>query len=420
MTIVCGIDFSEPSRAAASVAATIAKKRGEPLVLVHSAPFAGLDHDRLHAALEAEAAALRDTALLVTAEVRFGWPDEDLEQVAETANASMIVLGAIGQRRGTLSLVGTIPERIAQRGRWPLLVVRDPSSLQAWIRGTTTLTCAVGTDLTRSSRRVIDETSRMAALGRTKVILAYVIYHPAEYARLDLTGPIYRRRTHPVVEEVVTRGLEDQARLITGAESVDTESPMTLGRTADPLFHVADEGRADLIVIGAHQRHGLARVWHGSVAHDVLHGAPTNVLVVPLQSPEESKTALRLPEVTAILAATDFSAGGDRALAWARALAPPEAQLMIVTVIDDESERVVATQRLHERADALKLGPASCEVIQSNDVAAAVAAAGERFGARLLCVGASGDGGTAHPFFGSVARSLLTRSRVPVLAVRET
>lgn len=44
----------------------------------------------------------------------------------------------------------------------------------------------------------------------------------------------------------------------------------------------------------------------------------------------------------------------------------------------------------------------------------------QRFGASLLCVGASGDGGTAHPFFGSVARALLTWSRVPVLTVRET
>ncbi len=420
MTIVCGIDFSEPSRNAAIVAAGVAKKRGEALVLVHSAPFDGSEHEKLHAALEAEAATLRDAGLPVSTELRFGFPDEDVEQVAEAAKASMIVLGAVGHRRAAHWIVGSVPERVAQRAQRPLLVVRDSSSLEPWIRGTASLTCAVGTDLTPSSRRVIDETSRMAALGRTKVILAYVIYHPAEYARLDLSGSIYRRHPHPVVEEVVTRGLEEQARAIAGAESVDTRYPMTLGPPADPLFFVASEGGAALIVIGAHQRHGLARAWHGSVAHSVLHGASTNVLVVPLHGTEERNVALRPPEVSAILAATDFSAGGDRALAWARAVAPPGARLLLVTVIADDAGRAAATEQLRQRAEAMKLDFKNCEVVKSKDVAAALAAAGERFGARLLCVGASGDGGTAHPFFGSVARALLTRSRVPVLAVRET
>ena len=420
MGIVCGVDFSEPSRGAARIAASIARRRGQALVLVHSASLPGVERESLLAALEGEAAALRDDGLLVTTELRAGWPDEDIERVAEATNASMIVLGAIGHRRGTHWVVGSVPERIAQRARRPLLVVRDPSSLQAWIRGTASLTFAVGTDLTPSSLRVIDETSRMAVLGRTKVILAYVIYHPAEYARLDLTGPIYHRRTHPVVEEVVTRGLEEQARAIAGAESVHTQHPMTLGRTAEPLFLVADESRADLIVIGAHQRHGLARVWHGSVAHNVLHGASTNVLVVPLHGTEEGEAALRPPEVTSILAATDFSAGGDRALAWARAVASPAARLLLVTVVSDEAERPAATEQLRKRAEAMNLDVSNCEVVTAKDVAAAITATGERFGARLLCVGASGDGGTAHPFFGSVARDLLTRSRVPILAVRET
>jgi nucleotide-binding universal stress UspA family protein len=195
---------------------------------------------------------------------------------------------------------------------------------------------------------------------------------------------------------------------------------MTLGPPADPLFFVASEGGAALIVIGAHQRHGLARAWHGSVAHSVLHGASTNVLVVPLHGTEERNVALRPPEVSAILAATNFSAGGDRALAWARAVAPPGARLLLVTVIADDAGRAAATEQLRQRAEAMKLDFKNCEVVKSKDVAAALAAAGERFGARLLCVGASGDGGTAHPFFGSVARALLTRSRVPVLAVRET
>jgi nucleotide-binding universal stress UspA family protein len=419
MSIVCGIDFSEPSREAARVAATIARKRGEALILVHST-FSDSEHAKLHASLDAEAAALRNTELIVSAELCFGWPDDDLERIAEEANASMIVVGAIGHRRGTHWVAGSIPERLARVTRQPLLVVRNGAPLEGWVRDAASLTCVAGTDLTASSRRVIDAANRMAALGRTKVVLTYVVDHPAEYARLDLGGPIYHRRMHPVVEEVVTRDLQSEARAITCAASVETQCPMTLGRTADPLFFAADENGAELIVTGAHQRHGPPRLWHGSVAHDVLHGASTNVLIVPLHGEDESAAALRVPNVTAVLAATDFSPGGDRALAWAHAVTPAGARLRLTHVIREENERSGATEQLRRRAEALGIDAESCEVVRSKDVAAAIGAAGERFGAQLVCVGASGDGGTAHPFFGSVARGLLTRSRVPVLAVRET
>ncbi|MEO8033192.1 MAG: universal stress protein, partial [Acidobacteriota bacterium] len=100
MTIVCGTDFSNASREAASVAASLARRRAEPLLLVHSAPYAGFDHEKLQASIEAEASALRTAGLLVSTELRFGWPDEDIDEVAEAANASLIVLGAVGHRAG--------------------------------------------------------------------------------------------------------------------------------------------------------------------------------------------------------------------------------------------------------------------------------------------------------------------------------
>lgn len=421
MTLVCGIDFSEASRDASRVAAAIARKRGEALVLVHSAPLPASGQERLHAALEGEAAALRDPELPVSTELCFGWPDEDVERVAEAANASLIVLGAVGHRRGTHWIVGSMPERTAQRTRRPLLVVRDRSPLEAWARGAASLTCVVGTDLAASSRRVIDAANQLSALGRTRIILEYVIYHPGEYARLDLTGPIYHRRLHPVVEEVVTRGLEEQERMITGAESVNSRYRMTLGEAAEPLLSAALEGGAGLIIVGAHQRHGLNRIWHGSVAHNVLHGARTSVLVIPLHGADPGDApALQPPPVTMVLAATDFSPEGDRALAWAGAVTPASSRLCLVTVISQEDERPAATEQLRGRAEAMNREGTICEVVTSKDVAASIAATGERIGASLLCVGASGGGGTAHPFFGSVARALLTRSRVPVLAVRET
>ncbi|HEU0079034.1 MAG TPA: universal stress protein, partial [Longimicrobiaceae bacterium] len=43
----------------------------------------------------------------------------------------------------------------------------------------------------------------------------------------------------------------------------------------------ATEWNADLLVVGTHGRHGLPRVWLGSVAEACIRDAPCSVLAVP-------------------------------------------------------------------------------------------------------------------------------------------
>ena len=47
------------------------------------------------------------------------------------------------------------------------------------------------------------------------------------------------------------------------------------------LFEMASRQKADLIVVGTHQRRGLGRVLLGSVSRAVLHHAKVAVAVVP-------------------------------------------------------------------------------------------------------------------------------------------
>jgi nucleotide-binding universal stress UspA family protein len=68
----------------------------------------------------------------------------------------------------------------------------------------------------------------------------------------------------------ITRGLPMPLRFIGG-----------LGRPADHLAQIAMEEKADVLVIGTRQRTGAARMWHGSVSHDVIVRAMSNVVVVP-------------------------------------------------------------------------------------------------------------------------------------------
>lgn len=53
-----------------------------------------------------------------------------------------------------------------------------------------------------------------------------------------------------------------------------------IGRPALEIKAYAEEIGANLIVLGAHGRHGLAGVMLGSTANGVLHGSPCDVLTV--------------------------------------------------------------------------------------------------------------------------------------------
>lgn len=55
------------------------------------------------------------------------------------------------------------------------------------------------------------------------------------------------------------------------------------GRPAAEIHAQAHKIQADLIVIGAHGRHGLPRLMLGSTANAVLHGAPCDVLTVRIR-----------------------------------------------------------------------------------------------------------------------------------------
>lgn len=61
-----------------------------------------------------------------------------------------------------------------------------------------------------------------------------------------------------------------------------------VGEPAEVIVEVAKELSVSLIVLGTHARHGLERIFRGSVAERVLHHAPCGVYIYPRVA-EEAK-----------------------------------------------------------------------------------------------------------------------------------
>ena len=273
--IVCGIDFSKPAAEARGVAVALAKELGALLRLVHVTGEPADDAAELLLAKEARTIG----GLPIETIVRRGAPYEELAAIA--GDAQLVVVASTGHRHGAHWLIGSTAERLVQASPAPVLVIRRADDLCQAIEKHRRARVVVATDLSPEAEVVIAWAAAWRENVPSDVHLSYVVNPPREYARLDIPGRIDRHEAHPTMEKVLTQELREAAAKF-GQEGAEADFTMTLGATSHELLRVAEEQRADLVVVGAHQRHRLTRAWQESVAHGVLHGAHTNVAVIPL------------------------------------------------------------------------------------------------------------------------------------------
>ncbi|CUB03508.1 universal stress protein [Marinomonas fungiae] len=86
-----------------------------------------------------------------------------------------------------------------------------------------------------------------------------------------------------IQEQLQTTATKHMAALVDQLDIPVESTIVTQGGIESEIHRVAEELRADLIIVGSHGRHGLALLL-GSTANGVLHGAPCDVLAVRVKS----------------------------------------------------------------------------------------------------------------------------------------
>lgn len=308
MTIVCGTDFTEAAGRAVRVAAALAARSNVELSLVHVVDLAGAEKlaqpsgdaplgplgkyveeeiERLRRALRDEALRLAPFGAKVTTELLSGTADEALAAYAERQSARLIVVSALGRRSPKLWRLGSTADRVAQIARVPVLVVRNGGALEAWLTGAQKLSMVVGVDASPTSDAAVRWAVDFARLGECRVVGAHVYWPPEARERLADTTKraatgIPIGRGHPEVEAELQRELGPRLAALSSGTAIELVLVGGLGRPADHLVQIASAEKANLVVVGNHQRGGLSRVWHGSVSHGVLDVCGSSVVCVPV------------------------------------------------------------------------------------------------------------------------------------------
>jgi nucleotide-binding universal stress UspA family protein len=128
------------------------------------------------------------------------------------------------------------------------------------------------TDFSPASETALEYATALARDSGALLIIAHVEEMPMPYAGGEM---YFAQPEYPNPE--VRRMLE---AVVPPDKTVKFEHRLVMGVAADDIVRVADEEKAELIVIGTHGRTGLMRVLMGSVAESVMRYAKCPVLTV--------------------------------------------------------------------------------------------------------------------------------------------
>ena len=198
---------------------------------------------------------------------------------------------------------------------------------------------------------------------------------------------------------------------------------------AKKLFAMAEEGRADLIVLGSTHRAGAGRVTPGSVAEHLLNGARCRLAIAPrgyaaARAAGAVREELRvigvgfdgtLESQTAVDEAAEL---GRRAGATLRIVAvdPPMPSELGPAATIAAAEGARLQERLHEACGELPTELRAQPVYKRGEPVQTLIAQAER-GMDLLVLGSHGFGPVLRLLLGSVAGKVIRAAPCPVLVM---
>ncbi|WP_375769057.1 universal stress protein [Archangium gephyra] len=451
MAVVCATNLSEASGRTAQAAAAIAARLGEPLWLLgvfepqHPPLHGPRSRDEARSRLSSTASRLRTPGLSIEAYLLVGAPGTVLVAHELVRGARLLLLPAEGWGHLPAWHRTPVPERVAQQAHVPVLVVRrQGDALADWAQGRRRLQVLVGVDDSHASAAAVAWLQELRRVGPCDVLAVSVCSPVEERERLGIHTPVHLEVLDPVVrrievldpqvERVLLRELRERVGELPGEGTLQLHLEPGFGRPADHLLHVAHAHGVDLVLVGNHQRGGLARLWHGSVSAGVLRHAEQSVACVPPTRP----VARRSVPPRAVLVPVDFSEASTRAISEARSLVRPGGRVHLLhvhrrrpadrawvmdqygVVPEPPREQSAILERLkalvpHE--DGASGVHWTMEGVTGDDVARAICQATEREGVDLVCLGTSDAPGHTDALGESVARALVERCRRPVVVL---
>jgi nucleotide-binding universal stress UspA family protein len=205
-------------------------------------------------------------------------PAKEVSAFATRVNAELIVMGR-GSGRMSDVFLGSTAERVIRQAQRPVLVVRLPAR-KPYCRPALALDLDdAAVDIVRLALRVVPATRPVFA-----VIHAFDDpYHSLSYPSLSDAAEERKVELHLNATRDVGRLLSSAAKHanLSPADAPEWKSHVRYGSPRVVIENAMRKTDPDLLVLGTRGHSGMAYVFFGTVAGDVLRHAKCDVLVVP-------------------------------------------------------------------------------------------------------------------------------------------
>jgi nucleotide-binding universal stress UspA family protein len=279
----------------------------------------------------------------------------------------------------------------------------------------------VTTDFSPESDRALDYALALARRYDARIYLAHVLApDPFLYAE-----PALAEATYEKVRQTAEQGMADI--LVSGKlRGVPHEVLLEEGQVSPVLAKLIHKHEIDLVVTATHGRGKVNKVLIGSVAEEIFRQADCAVLTV---GPRVKDEPAREVELKNILFATDFGRGAEKAAAYAFSLAQEHgARLTMLHVIQQATaftEESVRRQREFNIKNLQRLVPEGAEnwcnpVFRATfgEAVEEITTMARETNTDLIVMGAKSRTSLAGHVPATIAYSVVTKARCPVLTVR--
>ena len=205
-----------------------------------------------------------------------GVPFDQIVRHADQHDANVIIMGA-GEKSGDDPFrLGITAEKVLRKASKPVWVVKPDATMQI-----SNILCPV--DFSEPSARALTNAIRLARSFQAKLTVLHAIQPLTVILRLSQVGDMdeanYVRERHSQFE-LFLKNFD--------FHNVDWNREIRPGQPHQEILAMANETRADLLVMGSVGRSGLSRILMGSVASKVVRQMPCSVITV------KSEHAIRL------------------------------------------------------------------------------------------------------------------------------
>lgn len=138
----------------------------------------------------------------------------------------------------------------------------------------------VGTDGSDTASEAVKQAAQLASISKSELNIVSA-FEPISQSKLreeatDVPGDV-SQAVNPRQDVEVTL---DKASGLAKQEKIDVQTHPREGDPADAILDVAEEIKADLIIVGNKGMTGAKRFLLGSVPNKVSHHAPCSVLII--------------------------------------------------------------------------------------------------------------------------------------------